>query len=71
MNDEKRRPYVTGRRCGRCLVPFEISERREGGWLFVSFTCPVCGYKNVVSFSPGELLEWERRQASRAVGGRA
>jgi predicted RNA-binding Zn-ribbon protein involved in translation (DUF1610 family) len=58
----KDRPYLSDRRCGRCLVPFQTSERREGGWLYVSFLCPRCGYKSVVTFSPGELAEWESRR---------
>lgn len=65
MNDEKRRPYLSDRRCGRCLVPLETTERREDGWLFVTYACRKCGFNQVVSFSPGELMEWERR-GSRA-----
>jgi hypothetical protein len=61
MNDEKRRPYLTGRTCGRCLVPLETIEHREGGWLFVTYSCAGCGFRQVVSFSPQELAEWERR----------
>ena len=68
MNDEKRRPYLSDRRCGRCLVPLETTERREGGWLFVQFSCDSCGFKQVVTFSPAELLEWERRGRTRAAG---
>ncbi|MGA2533816.1 MAG: hypothetical protein ABSG19_12375 [Candidatus Aminicenantales bacterium] len=67
MNEEKRRPYLSDRRCGRCLVPFELEERREGGWLFVTYRCPVCGNKNVVSFSPQELQEWALRGARAAA----
>jgi predicted RNA-binding Zn-ribbon protein involved in translation (DUF1610 family) len=62
MNDKKRRPYLSDRSCGRCLVPFETTERRAGGWLYVTFKCPGCGYKNVVTFSPEELAEWARRR---------
>lgn len=62
-NDERRRPYLSGRRCGRCLLPLETSELRQAGWLFVTFTCPGCGFRQVVTFSPGELEEWARRQA--------
>lgn len=63
MNDEKSRPYLMDRRCGRCLVPLETTEHREGGWLFVTFHCPICGFRTVVTFSPQELAEWERRRA--------
>jgi hypothetical protein len=61
MNQKNRRPYLSDRRCGRCLVQLETSERREGGWLYVTFHCPGCGFKQVVTFSPTELAEWERR----------
>lgn len=60
MND-RRRPFLMDRRCGRCLVRLEISENREGGWLFATYRCPVCGFRQVVTFSPAELEEWERR----------
>ncbi|MGA2363427.1 MAG: hypothetical protein ABSG73_13330 [Candidatus Aminicenantales bacterium] len=63
MNEKRDRPYLSDRRCGRCLVPFETTERREGGWLYVTFRCPSCGYKSVVTFSPQELQEWERRRS--------
>ena len=56
------RPYLTGRLCGHCIVPFKISEYREGGWLFATYACPKCGYKNVVTFSPAEMAEWQRRR---------
>jgi DNA-directed RNA polymerase subunit RPC12/RpoP len=62
------RPYLTDRRCGRCLVPFEITEHREGGWLFATYACPTCGNRTVVTFSPQELQERERRSRTRAVG---
>jgi len=62
-NDERRRPYLTGRSCGRCLVPFELEERREGGWLFVTYRCPKCSNSSTVTFSPQELEEWARRGA--------
>jgi len=63
MTDEKRRPYLSDRRCGRCLVPLELEERREGGWLFVTYHCLSCGFRQVISFSPQELEEWARRGA--------
>ena len=66
MTDDRRRPYLTDRRCGRCLVPLETTERREGGWLFVQFSCDKCGFQTVVTFSPQELAEWERRGARTA-----
>lgn len=71
MNEEKRRPYLADRRCGRCLLPFETSERRADGWLYVTFRCPGCGANHAVTFSPAELEEWSRRQASRAAAGRS
>jgi len=60
------RPYLIGRRCGKCLVPFEITEYREGGWLFATYACPACGSRTVVTFSPQELAEWTRRSEARA-----
>lgn len=63
MIDEKHRPYLLDRRCGRCLIPLETSERRDGGWLLVTYLCPVCGFSQVVTFSPQELEEWARRQS--------
>ena len=71
MSEDRRRPYLSDRRCGRCLVPLEISERREDGWLFVVYRCSGCGATSTVTFSPQELQEWARRQGARAVGGRA
>ena len=68
MNEEKRRPYLTGRSCGQCLTPFEITEHREGGWLFATYACPACGNRIVVTFSPAELAEWERRRQTRVAG---
>jgi transcriptional regulator NrdR family protein len=62
MTTAKDRPYLTDRSCGKCLVRFETSERREGGWLYVTFRCPGCGHKSVVTFSPQELAEWESRR---------
>jgi len=67
MTEEKRRPYLSDRRCGRCLVPLETTDRREGGWLFVTYACLKCGFNQVVSFSPGELMEWARRGARAAM----
>ena len=67
MNAEKNRPYLSDRRCGHCLIPFETSERREAGWLYVTFSCSGCGFKQVVTFSPAELAEWVLRGA-RAAG---
>ena len=55
------RPYLVGRRCGRCLISLQISEYKEDGWLFVTYYCPTCGFKQVVTFSPAELAEWTRR----------
>lgn len=70
MNAE--RPYLEARRCGRCIVPFEISERREGGWLFVTYSCSRCGFRQVITFSPAELEEWgRRRKSSRTAAGMA
>ena len=71
MNEEKRRPYLSGRSCGRCLVPFETSERREDGWLFVTYACRKCGFSQVVSFSPQELEEWARRGSRAASADRS
>ncbi len=62
------RPYLTNRRCGRCIVPLETSERHEEGWLYVTVSCPKCDFKSVVTFSPDELREWARRGKSRATG---
>lgn len=61
------RPYLIDRRCGRCLVPLETVESREGGWLIVTYICPTCGPVSTVTFSPQELAEWARRR-SRAAG---
>lgn len=61
MNEDRRRPYLTARRCGRCLLPLETSERRQDGWLFVTYRCAGCGQTYVVTFSPAELAEWARR----------
>ena len=55
------RPYLTERRCGRCLVALELEERREGGWLFITYKCPCCLFSQVVKFSLAELEEWARR----------
>ena len=63
MTDEKRRPYLSDRRCGRCIIPLELEERREDGWLFVTYHCLSCGFRTVVTFSPQELEEWARRGA--------
>ena len=68
MNEEKRRPYLTGRSCGQCLTPLETTERREEGWLYVTFACPSCNFRTVVSFGPQELEEWERRSRTRVAG---
>lgn len=68
MNEEKRRPYLSDRRCGRCLIPFKTTERREAGWLYVTFRCLGCGFNQVVTFSPGELMEWERRGKAANAG---
>ena len=68
MTEEKRRPYLSDRRCGRCIIPLELEERREGGWLFVTYHCAGCGFSQVVTFGPQELEEWARRGA--AVSGR-
>lgn len=59
------RPYlVADRRCGCCRRPFEISERHEDGWCYVTYVCARCGFNQVVTFSPAELEEWQRRSAS-------
>lgn len=63
MTKDRRRPYLSDRRCGRCIIPLETSERREGGWLIVVFRCPKCGTSSTVTFSPQELEEWTRRQS--------
>ena len=56
------RPYlVADRRCGCCRRPFVITERREDGWIFVTYRCDRCGFNQVVTFSPQELEEWQRR----------
>lgn len=68
MNDEKRRPYLSDRRCGRCLLPLTTTERHEEGWLFVTYACASCGFKQVVTFSPDELREWTRRGKSQVTG---
>ncbi|MBE3111424.1 MAG: hypothetical protein IMZ46_13125 [Acidobacteria bacterium] len=68
MNEEKRRPYLSDRRCGRCIVPLTTEERREDGWLFVTYNCPKCGFRSVVTFSPQELEEWARRQSRPRKG---
>jgi ribosomal protein S27AE len=62
MNDEKKRPYLSDRRCGRCIVPLTTTEHREGGWLMVTYACGKCGFRSVVTFSPQELDEWTRRK---------
>lgn len=59
------RPFLVDRRCDCCLVPFEISERREDGWVFVTYRCDRCGFNQVVTFSPAELTEWTRRSERR------
>lgn len=64
MTEDRRRPYLTDRHCGRCLVPLETSERRADGWLIVVFRCPKCGASSTVTFSPQELDEWARRGAA-------
>ena len=71
MTEDRRRPYLVDRRCGRCLIPLEMSERHEDGWLIVTYRCSGCGATSTVTFSPQELQEWARRQSARAVGGRA
>ena len=60
------RPYLVDRRCGTCLTPLETTERREGGWLYVTYSCASCGFKQVVTFSPAELAEWARRSRPRS-----
>jgi len=69
MND-RQRPYVVDRRCGRCLRPLETTERREGGWLFVTYNCAGCGFRQVITFSPEELAEWARRGSEPCPGHR-
>lgn len=72
MTDDRRRPYLMDRRCGRCILPLSIEEHREGGWLFVTYNCGGCGFRQVVTFSPQELAEWARRgTGARPEGGRA
>ncbi len=61
MSEEKS-PYVDDDRCGRCFSPVRREERWEGGWLYVTLSCTVCGFKKVVTFSPGELAEREKRR---------
>jgi len=68
MNEEKRRPYLSDRRCGRCIIPLETTDRREGGWLYVTYHCSSCGFNQVVTFSPQELAEWARRQSRPREG---
>ena len=68
MNDEKRRPYLSDRKCGKCLTPLEISEYREAGWMFATYRCAKCDFRQVISFSPQELAEWERRSRTRVAG---
>lgn len=63
--DGAARPYLSGRRCGLCLVPLTISEYTEGGWLFATYACPSCGARTVMTFSPQELDEWRRRSEWR------
>jgi len=65
------RPYLVARHCGRCLIPLETSERREGAWLFVAYSCAGCGFRQVVTFSPAELEEWARRGKARAAADRS
>lgn len=71
MNEDRRRPYLSDRRCGRCLVPLETTERREAGWLYVAYRCPACGFRQVVTFSPAELEEWANRGARAAGAGKS
>ena len=67
MNEEKRRPYLSDRRCGQCLKPFETTEKRsQDGWLSVIYHCPGCGNTSTVTFSPAELEEWGRRSLRSA-----
>ncbi|MCJ7611943.1 MAG: hypothetical protein MUP19_06745 [Candidatus Aminicenantes bacterium] len=67
MNKDAR-PYLVNRRCGHCIIPLETTERHAGGWLFVTYACLKCGFKQVISFSPAELMEWDRRGSrARAV----
>lgn len=70
MNDEKKRPYLTDRHCGKCLLPLTTTERRSDGWLYVTYRCASCGFRQVVTFSPQELAEWTRRSRpkSRVTG---
>ena len=65
MNDERNRPYLVSRTCGRCIIPLKITEHREGGWLFATYSCPRCGFQQVATFSPAELEEWGRRKGRR------
>jgi len=62
------RPYLVDRRCGTCLTPLVTTERHEEGWLIVTYNCPSCDFKSVVTFSPAELQEWARRGKSRVSG---
>jgi hypothetical protein len=65
LNAEKQKPYLTAAKCGRCIAPFEISERWEGGTLHVTYSCPKCGVRSEVMFPPARLAEWERRARPR------
>ena len=67
MNNEKRRPYLMDRKCSRCLVPLETSERWKDDWLFVTYKCPGCPFRQVVTFSPAELAEREQRTRAKSV----
>ena len=63
------RPYLTERLCGECIRPLEITEERQAdGWLKAVYSCSHCGARTVVTFSPQELAEWERRGRTRAAG---
>ncbi|MEN6560101.1 MAG: hypothetical protein ABFD52_04925 [Acidobacteriota bacterium] len=68
MSEDRRRPYLSDRRCGRCLIPLEIRERREDGWLIVTYRCPICGFNQAITFSPQELEEWARRHPGTRTG---
>ena len=64
------RPYLVDRRCATCLTPLVTTERHGDGWLYVTYACGKCGFRQVVIFSPQDLAEWSCRAwpKSRVTG---
>ena len=55
---DKRRPYLTGLKCGRCIILLKIRKRWDAGRLSVIYNCARCGFSKTLEYSPGELAAW-------------